>query len=543
MNNPGIYLVFVFLVGFSLTPLSGQSTAELESRLRKATTKSDKMSLYFDLANKYASANPPNPSKAADYAYNASTLATELGNKKVEAEAMYLSAQATFNRRNYAEAAKRFEAAWQSGRNYGLNTVVLGSLDILQELAKRQNNLPDALRWSTETVNYLKRQGGGATSNSKQEGRMLQLQSENQQLRKQLQELTGESQQFASKFTETEAQLQAVKEQTTEELNKKEEALTQISQEKAELDSTARYTASLVESLSKEQLAAKVVQEEQEKELQKNKTALAEAELSSQQAEALRNILALVVVFSLIISLLFYLRFRAKKRTANELLRSKAIIEAEQERSNRLLLNILPAAIAEELKVKNKVAAQKYDQATVMFVDFAGFTNLSEILSPERLVEELDFCFSNFDRIIGQYRVEKIKTIGDAYLCASGLSDHNDDPANIIRAALEIQDFLLDLKAKRLNQGLPYFEARIGIHTGPVVAGVVGETKFAYDIWGDTVNIAARMEQSCEIGQVNVSDDTFDRARYQFEWQYRGKIAAKNKGMLDMHYAVGLKHY
>ena len=543
MNNPGIYLVFVFLVGFFVTPLSGQSTAELESRLRKATTKSDKMSLYLDLATKYASANPPNPAKAADYAYNASTLATELGNKKVEAEAMYLSAQATFNRRNYAEAAKRFEAAWQSGRNYGLNTVVLGSLEKLQELAKRQNNLPDALRWSTETINYLKRQGGGAASNSKVEGRMLQLQTENQQLRNKLQELTGESQQFASKFTETEAQLQAVKEQTTEELNKKEEALTQISQEKAELDSTARYTASLVESLSKEQLAAKVVQEEQEKELQKNKTALAEAELSSQQAEALRNILALVVGFSLIISLLFYLRFRAKKRTANELLRSKTIIEAEQERSNRLLLNILPAAIAEELKVKNKVAAQKYDQATVMFIDFAGFTNLSEILSPEQLVEELDFCFSNFDRIIGQYRVEKIKTIGDAYLCASGLSEHNDDPANIIRAALEIQDFLLDIKAKRLNQGLPFFEARIGIHTGPVVAGVVGQTKFAYDIWGDTVNIAARMEQSSEIGRVNVSDDTYERVRYQFEWEYRGKVAAKNKGMLDMHYAVGIKQY
>ncbi|MFM8488045.1 MAG: adenylate/guanylate cyclase domain-containing protein, partial [Bacteroidota bacterium] len=116
-------------------------------------------------------------------------------------------------------------------------------------------------------------------------------------------------------------------------------------------------------------------------------------------------------------------------------------------------------------------------------------------------VEELDHCFSGFDQIISKYNIEKIKTVGDAYICASGLSDKNVNPADMIKAALEIQDFLLALKAERMSQGLPYFEARAGIHAGPVVAGVVGAKKFAYDIWGDTVNTAARMEESCETGR------------------------------------------
>jgi class 3 adenylate cyclase len=228
---------------------------------------------------------------------------------------------------------------------------------------------------------------------------------------------------------------------------------------------------------------------------------------------------------------------------ADELTHKNKLIEDEQKRSNTLLLNILPPAIADELKARNKVAARKYEQATVMFVDFKGFTNVAEQLSPERLVEELDLCFSNFDRIISQYKIEKIKTVGDAYICASGLSDMNASPSDMVKAALEIQDFLLGLKAERLGQGLPFFEARVGIHIGAVVAGVVGAKKFAYDIWGDTVNTAARMEEACDPGRVNVSEDAYWLTKYEFEWQHRGKIAAKNKGTMDMYYVTGLKNY
>jgi class 3 adenylate cyclase len=258
-------------------------------------------------------------------------------------------------------------------------------------------------------------------------------------------------------------------------------------------------------------------------------------------AHGLSGLLAAAAGFVLILATLFYMRFRAKKRMANELTLKNAEVEAEQKRSNDLLLNILPPAIAQELKTRNKVKAQKYDDATVMFVDFKGFTNVAERLSPESLVEELDFCFSNFDRIISQYGIEKIKTIGDAYLCAAGLSDKKATSRDIVRAALEIQDFLLGLRAERMGQGLPYFEARIGIHTGPVVAGVVGAKKFAYDIWGDTVNVAARMEEACEIGRVNVSENTYWLTKYDFEWQNRGRVAAKNKGEMEMYYVAGLK--
>ena len=152
----------------------------------------------------------------------------------------------------------------------------------------------------------------------------------------------------------------------------------------------------------------------------------------------------------------------------------------------------------------------------------------------------MDYCFSTFDRIISQYRIEKIKTVGDAYICASGLSDQNASPSDMVKAALEIQDFLQHLKAERQARNLPFFEARVGIHTGPVVAGVVGKKKFAYDIWGDTVNVAARMEEACPPGRVNVSEAAHWLAKYEFEWESRGKIAAKNKGLMEMYFVTAI---
>ena len=250
-----------------------------------------------------------------------------------------------------------------------------------------------------------------------------------------------------------------------------------------------------------------------------------------------RVMLSLLAGFLLVLTFLYFARQRANRRTRGELAEKNAMIEEKRRRSEQLLLNILPPAVAAELTVRNKVAARRYERATVMFIDFVGFTKAAEQLEPEVLVAELDYCFSKFDEMIGRNRIEKIKTVGDAYICASGLSDRNERPADMIRVALQIQDFLQKLKEKRQAEGRPFFEARIGIHFGPVVAGVVGTKKFAYDIWGDAVNTAARMEEACEAGRVNVSGTAVAEVRDEFLWEYRGKIATKNKVEMDMYYA------
>lgn len=272
---------------------------------------------------------------------------------------------------------------------------------------------------------------------------------------------------------------------------------------------------------------------------QQKRREAAEAELARQKIRERYLLLAFVAGFVIIIFGFYYARQRANRRIRGEMAEKNAMIEEKRRRSEQLLLNILPQAVAAELTVRNKVAARRYERATVMFIDFVGFTKIAEQLSPEVLVADLDYCFSRFDDLIGRNRIEKIKTVGDAYICVSGLSDRNESPADMIRAALRIQDFLQKFKEKRQAEGHPWFEARIGIHFGPVVAGVVGTKKFAYDIWGDTVNTAARMEEACEPGRVNVTGAVQAAVRDDFQWQYRGKIATKNKMELDMWYVAG----
>ena len=219
--------------------------------------------------------------------------------------------------------------------------------------------------------------------------------------------------------------------------------------------------------------------------------------------------------------------------------KSKAIIEKERDRSDNLLLNILPEEIAKELKEKGKAEARDFEMVSILFSDFSGFTTTSEKLTAKELVAEINTCFEAFDAIMEKYGIEKIKTIGDAYMAAGGLPVPSDTSTkSTVLAGLEMQVFIEKRKAEKKSHGLMAFGMRVGIHTGPVVAGIVGVKKFQYDIWGDTVNTASRIENNGEEGKVNISLSTYgllkdDRA---FLFESRGKIEAKGKGEIEMYF-------
>lgn len=219
--------------------------------------------------------------------------------------------------------------------------------------------------------------------------------------------------------------------------------------------------------------------------------------------------------------------------------KSKAVLQTEKDRSESLLLNILPADIAAELKEKGRAEARDFDMVSILFTDFKGFTEASAKLSAQDLVSEINTCFEAFDGITAKYGVEKIKTIGDAYMAAGGVPVPTDDSVkNTVLAALEMQAFIAKRKAENDTTNKPAFEMRVGIHTGPVVAGIVGVKKFQYDIWGDTVNTASRMESSGEVGRVNISQATNELLKDDpdFVFESRGKIEAKGKGEIEMYF-------
>ena len=216
-------------------------------------------------------------------------------------------------------------------------------------------------------------------------------------------------------------------------------------------------------------------------------------------------------------------------------------LREEKKRSDSLLLNILPEEIANELKEFGKSYARKHEEVTILFADIKGFSSIAENLSANDLVSQLDECFRAFDNIVEKHGLEKIKTVGDAYVCACGLPKPVQDNAiKTVKAALDMIDFLKGFNTSKKIQNLPAFEFRVGIHTGPVVTGVVGLKKFTYDIWGDAVNMAARMEQHGEAGKINVSGNTYQFIKDKFKCIHRGKIEAKNKGEVDMYFVDSL---
>jgi adenylate cyclase len=217
-------------------------------------------------------------------------------------------------------------------------------------------------------------------------------------------------------------------------------------------------------------------------------------------------------------------------------------LNQERTKSDSLLLNILPASIADELKKKDSVSPRHYQSASVLFTDFVGFTQLAEGMSAEELIAELDACFSRFDAIARKHKLEKIKTIGDSYMAVGGVPAANRTHAlDSVLAALNIQRFMIELAEKKKTQNQPCWQLRLGIHTGPLVAGVIGREKFAYDVWGDTVNTASRLESSGVAGRINISGTTYEQVKGFFDCEYRGKISAKHKGEIEMYFVNAIQ--
>ena len=209
------------------------------------------------------------------------------------------------------------------------------------------------------------------------------------------------------------------------------------------------------------------------------------------------------------------------------------MVGQEREHSERLLLNILPAHVIQELGATGKVKPARHEDASILFTDFASFTQATSTMPADRMVAELNDIFVAFDEIAHEEGVEKIKTIGDAYMAAAGLSDRAPNHAErCVRAALRMTKFM----EERNRTAAFKWRLRVGIHSGPVVSGVVGKRKYAFDIWGDAVNIASRMESSGEVGEVNISAYTYDLIRSMYPCTYRGKINAKGKGEVDMYF-------
>jgi adenylate cyclase len=255
---------------------------------------------------------------------------------------------------------------------------------------------------------------------------------------------------------------------------------------------------------------------------------------------------ALYLIFFLLLIWTFYehLEFRnAYKQYLLEQIINKRTedLVTEKEKTEALLANVLPKNTADEIMLKGKATKIKYNFVTVLFSDIQGFTQIAEEMNPEVLIDELDKFFFHFDSVVEKYRIEKIKTIGDAYMCAGGIPEKNrTNPVEVILAALEMQQYMNKLKESSLLQGMKYWDIRIGIHTGTVIAGVVGHKKLSYDIWGDTVNTASRMESSGEAGKINISGTTYEFARDFFICEHRGKMPVKYKGEIDMYFVRGI---
>ncbi|MCB0568149.1 MAG: hypothetical protein KDC66_00220 [Phaeodactylibacter sp.] len=531
-------LFILFFLSISLAGIAQESIETLEKEFQEASSGKDKMYLAYQLGEAYLRVNAD---KSIEYGKQAYQMATNMKIDAMAAQAAYLVGQGYERDRNDRNAEVWYRSALAAAKQAGDSDLIIKSVEKRSRLATKDRDYRKAYQIVEEAFTYFSQKGTSISDlENKFERQKSQLEKEKRRLDDEREALQTEIDNLISerdvlstdrdRLQQRQQQLVQEKKQVEDKISEKEEELATVAEAKQRAEEVAQNKALEVKQLTRQKL-------EQEAVLSAKEAELAKATLEAERATNRQKQLLILAGFGTLLALLLLVLFLYTRRSRRNLKEKNKIIQQERERSEELLLNILPKPIADELKEYGKAKARKFDQVTVLFSDFVNFTAIAEKLPPEELVEELDKCFKAFDFIISQYDdIEKIKTIGDAYMCAGGLTGRKGMPYNIIRAAMEMQQFLDEQRKEKMRLGKPYFEARIGVHTGPVVAGVVGVNKFAYDIWGDTVNIASRMEANGQEGHVNISDTTYGLVKYQFDCEYRGKVQAKNKGLIDMYF-------
>jgi adenylate cyclase len=531
-------ILTLLLLTIGIYSFAQESIDELKKSLAEASDSKTKIYLNYELSEAYMRVDAD---QAVEYGKEAYRLANQQKNHGMAAKSAYQVGQAYIRARKDRYAKTWYDTALAAAKKAGDSDLIMKSVEKRSKMETKERDYREAYQIVEEAFKYFSNNGTSISDLEKryeQEKVKLarekkQLEAERERLQSDIDNLLNERDELSSdkdKLERRQKQLVEEKQKVEEQINEKEEELASVEEAKEIAERTAKSKTKEVKKLSRENLEKEAV-------LQAKEAELAKQTLIAERAANRQKQFLILAGFGSIFALFLLALFLSARKSRSRLAEKNKIIRQEQERSDELLLNILPQSIAEELKHFGKAQPRKYDQVTVLFSDFKNFTRISEQLSPEELVEELDRCFKAFDFIISQYDdIEKIKTIGDAYMCASGLSERRSIPYNLVRASLEMQEFLDEQKREKIRLGKPFFEARIGLHTGSVVAGVVGLNKFAYDIWGDTVNIAARMEANSREGRVNISEATYGLIKYKFDCEYRGKVQAKNKGLIDMYF-------
>ena len=543
-------LLFIGLVLVFASSSFAQSGDAYAERAKGLANSKDRMKVFYKAAEVSLATEPAKSSQWANIAYS---LALDNDDNSFAARAAYKNGEGFEARNQLEDALVRFNRGKENAiqaKDYGYAAKCLTKMsEISQQLGRTKKSKEfkqEADDWKNNSYEITESPNTTAKSpnaNKSTPNNLAEMNAMRDQFRKQtellerdrtnlynevslLRQEKSSLSQLMAELRNREQSLSVQAKDALQKLDFQSLQLKGLNIEKDELDRLAHRKQELLEAVTNgAKLDSLVFAQERE-----------EQGIKLDKVKTTQKFLYALLILGTIIILLVLKRFSDNIKQKKTLIDKNKTIEHERQRSDELLLNILPHAISNELKTEGFAKARRYEFATVMFIDFKSFTKISELLSPEELVKQLDMYFRAFDFIIAQYKLEKIKTIGDAYMVASGLSDRMSSPTNMVKAALEIQEYLSDTALDRKELGEPHFEARIGIHTGPVVAGVVGVKKFAYDIWGDTVNVAARLQETCEVGGINISEATFNEIKYFFPCTYRGRLNAKNKGVIDMYY-------